>query len=111
MSGSKAPDFDAYGLLRATHSHVSAPLRSVLNMCHWHIAPLASYYSILTQTTSVKKQKNYNICKNSPLLNFGSNHVDFGGISMPASATANSSAMEVGYMEKATASFCCVSFT
>ena len=25
--------------------------------------------------------------------------------------TANSSAMEVGYMEKATASFCCVSFT
>ena len=74
-------------------------------------SPLASYYSILTQTTSVKKQKNYNICKNSPLLNFGSNHVDFGGISMPASATANSSAMEVGYMEKATASFCCVSFT
>ena len=39
MSGSKAPDFDAYGLFRATHSHFSAPLRSVLNMCHWHIAP------------------------------------------------------------------------
>ena len=39
MSGSKAPDFDTYGLFRATHSHVSAPLRSVLNMCHWHIAP------------------------------------------------------------------------
>jgi len=39
ISGSKAPDFDAYGLLRAMHSHVSAPLRSVLNMCHWHIAP------------------------------------------------------------------------
>ena len=39
MSGSKAPDFDAYGLLRATHSHFYAPLRSVLNMCHWHIAP------------------------------------------------------------------------
>ncbi|WP_418878988.1 MULTISPECIES: hypothetical protein [Waltera] len=36
MSGSKAPDFDAYGLLRATHSHVSAPLRFVLDMCHWH---------------------------------------------------------------------------
>ena len=32
MSGSKAPDFDAYGLFRATHSHVSAPLRSVLDM-------------------------------------------------------------------------------
>ena len=40
MSGSKAPDFDAYGLFRATHSHVSAPLRSVLDMCHWHIATL-----------------------------------------------------------------------
>ena len=39
MSGSKAPDFDACGLLRATHSHFSAPLRSVLDMCHWHIAP------------------------------------------------------------------------
>ena len=39
MSGSNAPDFDTYGLLRATHSHVSAPLRSVLDMCHWHIAP------------------------------------------------------------------------
>ena len=55
MSGSKAPDFDAYGLFRATHSHnptqyshivkltlhfyVYAPLRSVLDMCHWHIAP------------------------------------------------------------------------
>ena len=39
MSGAKVPDFDAYGLLRTAHSHVSAPLRSVLNMCHWHIAP------------------------------------------------------------------------
>ena len=39
MSGSKAPDFDTYGLFRATHSHFSAPLRSVLDMCHWHIAP------------------------------------------------------------------------
>ena len=35
MSGSKAPDFDAYGLFRATHSHVSAPLR-----CARHV-PLA----------------------------------------------------------------------
>ena len=111
MLGSKAFAPSDTGLLCTACSRISALLRSVLNMCHWHIAPLASYYSILTQTTSVKKQKNYNICKNSPLLNFGSNHVDFGGISMPASATANSSAMEVGYMEKATASFCCVSFT
>ena len=45
MPGSKAPDFDAYGLLRATHSHnpFYAPLRSVLNMCHWHIAPQYSH--------------------------------------------------------------------
>ena len=39
MSGAKFPDFDAYGLFRAAHSHVSAPLRPVLDMCHWHIAP------------------------------------------------------------------------
>ena len=45
MSGSKAPDFDAYGLFRAAHSHVSAPLRPVLDMCHWHMSStLASYY-------------------------------------------------------------------
>ena len=62
MSGSKAPDSDAYGLFRATHSHFYAPLRSVLNMCHWHIAPyplfayrgiiiplLGSYISYYTQ--------------------------------------------------------------
>ena len=43
MSGSKTPDFDTYGLLRATHSHISAPLRSVLDMCHWHIAPYSIF--------------------------------------------------------------------
>ena len=50
ISGSKAPDFNAYGLLRAMHSHVSAPLRSVLNMCHWHIAPypLFAYRGIIS---------------------------------------------------------------
>ena len=50
MSGAKAPDFDAYGLLRTAHSHVSAPLRSVLNMCHWHIAPypLFAYRGIIS---------------------------------------------------------------
>ena len=49
MSGSKAPDSDAYGLFRATHSHFYAPLRSVLNMCHWHIAPypLFAYRGII----------------------------------------------------------------
>ena len=49
MSGSKAPDYDTYGLFRATHSHFSAPLRSVLDMCHWHIAPypLFAYRGII----------------------------------------------------------------
>ena len=56
---SKVPNYDAYGLFRALHSHnplryshivglsshfyVYAPLRSVLNMCHWHIAPQYSH--------------------------------------------------------------------
>ena len=42
---SKVPDYDAYGLFRALHSHnpFYAPLRSVLNMCHWHIAPHYSH--------------------------------------------------------------------
>ena len=39
MLGYKAPNYDTYGLFRAMHSHVYAPLRSELNMCHWHIAP------------------------------------------------------------------------
>ena len=39
IPGSKATDLDTYGLFCATHSHVYATLRSVLNMCHWHIAP------------------------------------------------------------------------
>ena len=39
---------------------------------------------------------------NSPLRSFGSNQVDFGGMRRSASATANSSWMEVGYMANAT---------
>ena len=39
---------------------------------------------------------------NNPLRSFGSNQVDLGGMSRPASATSSSSRMEVGYMEKAT---------
>ena len=34
MSGSKATDFDTYGLFCATHSRVYATLRSMLNICH-----------------------------------------------------------------------------
>ena len=41
----KVSNYDAYGLFRALHSHnpFYAPLRSVLNMCHWHIAPQYSH--------------------------------------------------------------------
>ena len=56
---SKVPNYDAYGLFRALHSHnpFYAPLRSVLNMCHWHIAPLASLYDFtyISSTHSDKK--------------------------------------------------------
>ena len=31
MSGSKAPDFDAYGLFRATHSHIGAGHKYLIN--------------------------------------------------------------------------------
>ena len=36
-----------------------------------------------------------------PLLSFGSNQVDFGGINRFASATAKSSSIDVGYIENA----------
>lgn len=39
---------------------------------------------------------------NRPLRSFGSNQVDFGGMSFPASATEKSSVIEVGYMANAT---------
>lgn len=44
MSGSKAHDFDTYGLLRATHYHVYTTLRSMLNMCLLHITPWYHIY-------------------------------------------------------------------
>ena len=47
---SKVPNYDAYGLFRALHSHnpFYAPLRSVLNMCHWHIStPVFAYRGII----------------------------------------------------------------
>ena len=38
----------------------------------------------------------------SPLLNFGSNQVDLGGIKSPLSATSNNSIIEVGYIANET---------
>src|SRR5690606_8296523 len=40
-------------------------------------------------------------CTSSPLRNLGSNQVDFGGMRRPASDTATSSSIVVGYMENA----------
>ena len=44
----------------------------------------------------------YISCINNPLLNLGSNHVDFGGITLLLSAIFIISSMAVGYIEKAT---------
>ncbi len=41
-------------------------------------------------------------CIKSPLRSFGSNQVDFGGITSPASAIANKSSIDVGYKANAT---------
>ena len=42
-------------------------------------------------------------CRNRPERSLGSNQVDLGGMTSPASATAISSSSEVGNREKATA--------
>ena len=44
MSGAKAPDFDAYGLLRATHSHNPTQYSHIVGLSsHFYVyAPLRS---------------------------------------------------------------------
>ena len=55
---SKIPNYDAYGLFRALHSHnpFYAPLRSVLNMCHCHMfsTPVFAYRSQNVKLTKIK---------------------------------------------------------
>src|SRR6056297_3895718 len=58
--------------------------------------PLTTFYSPLSTFY-------LSLCTKSPLLSFGSNHVDFGGITIPASAIESRSSMVVGYIEKAIA--------
>ncbi|MBD9339273.1 MAG: hypothetical protein EGQ54_00425 [[Ruminococcus] lactaris] len=53
MSGSKAPDFDAYGLLRATHSHPG-----IINMVR-----IIHYFPIKRKLFF----KNANNCKNADI--------------------------------------------
>jgi hypothetical protein len=49
MSGSKAPDFDAYGLFRATHSHNSTQYSHIVGLsshfyAHIGAGPLSPTY-------------------------------------------------------------------
>ena len=44
MPGSKATDLDTYGLFCATHSHVYATLRSMLNICHLFLITIVPPY-------------------------------------------------------------------
>ena len=53
MSGAKAPDFDAYGLLRATHSHPG-----IINMVR-----IIHYFPIKRKLFF----KNADICKNADI--------------------------------------------
>ncbi len=45
----------------------------------------------------------HTLCDTNPERSLGSNHVDFGGITIPLSDTSISSSIETGYIEKATA--------
>ena len=56
MLGPKAPNYDACGLFRASHSHNLSTLRSVLNMCHWHMfsTPVFAYRSQNVKLTKIK---------------------------------------------------------
>ena len=62
----------------------------------WQIKTVGQQYR--NAAAGVTDQKRW---MNRPLRSFGSNHVDFGGMSIPASATDRSSSIEVGYMENA----------
>lgn len=86
----------------------------IIYSAYLKVAPLCSLF--LLRPHSKKKEHFYilltldnfpclyfNLWIKSPLLNFGSNQVDFGGITLPASAIAIKSSMVVGHIEKATA--------
>ena len=56
MLGPKAPNYDACGLFRASHSHNLSTLRSVLNKCHRHkfSTPVFAYRSQNVKLTKIK---------------------------------------------------------
>ena len=50
MSGAKAPDFDAYGLFRATHSHNPSQYSHIVGLSshfYAHIGAGHKYFSII----------------------------------------------------------------
>ena len=68
-------------------------------------SPFASTRNIIYSNffIALTSQRNYfSSWINSPLSSFGSNHVDFGGISLPASEMLISSSIDVGNIENAT---------
>ena len=50
MSGSKAPDFDAYGLLRATHSHNPAQSSHIVGLSSHFYAHIGAGPKCLSPT-------------------------------------------------------------
>ena len=62
---------------------------------------LIDHFQILRKSRTLREPYE-SLWINRPLRSFGSNQVDFGGISLPSSAICISSSMEVGNMAKAT---------
>ena len=73
-------------LLRRAWSH----MRSISTHASAH--PRGAFLKYMEQSVLYHKKTHYERpCKNSPLLSFGSNQVDLGGIKRFASATSKSS--------------------
>ena len=47
MSGSKAPDFDAYGLFRATHSHNSTQYSHIVKLTLHFYAHIGAGHQVI----------------------------------------------------------------
>ena len=47
MSGSKAPDFDAYGLFRATHSHNSTQYSHIVGLSSHFYAHIGAGHKVI----------------------------------------------------------------
>ena len=77
MSGSKAPDFDTYGLLRATHSHNPTQYSHIVGLSsHFYahigldLLTLASLYNILSNKRD-RLHESTQKCNESTLMDQG----------------------------------------